>query len=63
MDIRTLQRLLGHQSLDTTAKYLRIADSSIEDSARRYGAGVDNDKDPDSDEDPDDDEDLDGDEL
>ena len=45
MKIVPLQRILGHENLGTTARYLRITDSTVEDEARRFGAGLGNDPD------------------
>jgi integrase/recombinase XerD len=39
MDTRTLQKLLGHATIETTEKYLKLAESDIAERARRYGAG------------------------
>lgn len=39
MDTRTLQKLLGHSKIETTEKYLKLAESDIAERARMYGAG------------------------
>lgn len=40
MDTRTLQKLMGHAKIDTTEQYLRLSESDVRDSARKYGAGT-----------------------
>lgn len=40
MDVRTLQKLMGHKHIEQTAKYLKYGDETIKDMQRRYGAGV-----------------------
>jgi len=37
IDIRTLQILMGHSKLETTAKYLKFADETLKKKARRHG--------------------------
>jgi integrase/recombinase XerD len=40
MDVRSLQKLLGHNDIDTTMTYLQMDDDDLAISARRYGAGT-----------------------
>ncbi|PSQ56468.1 site-specific recombinase xerd [Halobacteriales archaeon SW_8_68_21] len=40
MNIRFLQELMGHAKIETTRRYLRVADSDVKDAARKYGAGT-----------------------
>lgn len=40
MDIRTLQKFLGHAKLDTTEKYLHVTPDDVRDAARTFGAGT-----------------------
>jgi integrase/recombinase XerD len=40
MDMRTLQKLLGHDDIEKTEKYVTIARNDVRDSARRFGAGT-----------------------
>jgi integrase/recombinase XerD len=40
MNTRFLQKLMGHAKIETTERYLRVADSDIRDAARKYGAGT-----------------------
>lgn len=40
MDIRRLSKLMGHASLETTKKYLRVTESDLQDAARQFGPGT-----------------------
>jgi len=37
VDIRTLQKHLGHKNLDTTERYLRILDDDVKEAYRKFG--------------------------
>ena len=39
MDTRRLQMLMGHAKIETTERYLRLANTDLEEAARKYGAG------------------------
>lgn len=39
MDIRTLQELMGHESLETTKKYLQLSNDDIKKRVQQFGAG------------------------
>jgi len=39
MDVRTLQKLMGHAKIETTERYLRLAKPDMRDRARKFGAG------------------------
>ena len=40
MDVRTLQKLMGHAQIETTEKYLRLSEDDVLDAARKFGAGT-----------------------
>lgn len=40
MDTRMLQLLLGHENIETTERYLRMATDDIQSAARKFGAGT-----------------------
>lgn len=40
MDIRFLSKVMGHENLETTKKYLRVTDDDTRQMVRRYGAGT-----------------------
>lgn len=40
MDVRTLQKLMGHAQIETTEKYLRLSDDDALEAARKFGAGT-----------------------
>jgi integrase/recombinase XerD len=40
MDIRFLSKLMGHENLETTKKYLRVTNDDTKEMVRRYGAGT-----------------------
>ena len=40
MNTRILQELMGHKNIETTERYLRVAESDVRDAARKYGAGT-----------------------
>jgi len=39
MDTRRLQMLMGHAKIETTERYLRLANTDLEEAARKYGTG------------------------
>ncbi|ELZ73542.1 site-specific recombinase xerd [Haloferax volcanii DSM 14919] len=40
MDVRTLQKLMGHENIETTERYLDIADEDIKQKARQFGPSL-----------------------
>jgi len=40
MDIMTLSKLMGHEQLETTRKYLRLAKDDLRQQSRQFGAGT-----------------------
>jgi len=40
MDIRTLQKLMGHAKIETTERYLDIADDDVKQRARQFGPSL-----------------------
>jgi integrase/recombinase XerD len=40
MNVRFIQKLMGHAKIETTERYLRVAGPDVRDAARKYGPGA-----------------------